>query len=381
MPALEEDPDPLNPQQQIGTVLNGRWQLERIQGEGSFSVVFKAHDLLHGPDVAVKCLYKTGLSKSQILMQLEELSILRQVNEHPNITTLLDYFDSPDHLYIVMEYGELDLFESILKTNYGEAAALGLFSELVAAVEFCHSHSIFHRDLKPENCLISTVSNPSIRLTDFGLSTKDSLSTEYGCGSVRYMSPECLGSANQGPYLSSANDVWSLAIILINLLTGKNPWVSPDTSDKHYRTHMGRQYGMDSFRSQFNFSDQFCRVLRTVFCSSSSDRPTAQVFLDQVLGVSSVFHQNGYFADSSRMLIGKKATAPITPMSPCSLSGFVDLMTPPAVVHLHLAHLPPTPPSTLWYTIDAKEYAPAPDDYDHQLSADSDHLMIFPMHD
>lgn len=368
------DADPLDPNQQIDTILNGRWKLDRILGEGSFAVVFLATDLLSlGQTVAVKCLYKTGLSKAQILLQFDELLILRVISNHPNITTLLDHYESQDHLFLVIEYAELDLFESIMISVYPEKLALKLFSELVSAVGYCHAHSIYHRDLKPENCLISTLKNPSIRLSDFGLSTKDPLSTEYGCGSVRYMSSECLGLNNQSPYLSASNDVWALAIILINLLTGKNPWVSPDDSDRHFRAHMGRQHGIDSFQAQFNFSDEFCRVLRMVFCSSSTDRPSPQKFLDRVLSLQSIFNPS---ESSSRSTI---------PISPCSLSGFAAMHAVPSAAKTAavISHLPPTPPSNIWHPVDAG-YAPAlVDESDHQQSSDSDHLMIFDfcMHD
>ena len=192
----------------------------------------------------------------------------------------------------MLEYCEADLFDTIMKGVLEEKKALLFFSQLVSAIAACHETGIYHRDLKPENALLSKGKNPEMRLTDFGLATTDPVSTEFGCGSVRYMAPENLGEkTDKAPYLSAANDVWSLAIILINMLTGKNPWVEPSNKDKHFRSHiLSTNRTIDSFRAQFQFSDGFCQVLRMVFCSSPHNRPTARLFLDHVLRLPSLFH-------------------------------------------------------------------------------------------
>jgi len=306
--------EPLNPDHQLGSILLDNYRLDSILGEGSFAVVFSAstlpssntNSLTFSSKVAVKCLYKTGLSKSQLLLQREEISLLERVASHPNITTLLGTCETQHHLYMVIEYCELDLFDGILKSPLSTTKALELFEELVDAVASCHKVGVYHRDLKPENILLTCKNDPHVRLTDFGLATTDELSTEFGCGSLRYMSPECLsssttlsknsGSSNEKlkrkgiPYLSSANDVWSLAIILINMLTGKNPWVEPNGKDKHFRSHLiNKQNGIDSFQSQFNFSNGFCQVLRLVFSSSPQNRPSAREFLAHVQRLPSLF--------------------------------------------------------------------------------------------
>lgn len=298
--------DPLDPQLQLGLILKDKYRLDSILGEGSFAVVFKASALssrstASSPSragrhfVAVKCLYKTGLTKNQIALQREEVKVMEKVSQHPNITSLLDTIDTPDHLYLVMELCHMDLFDGILSPSF-KFDALDLFGQLVDAVAHCHERGVYHRDLKPENILLT--SKGEIRLTDFGLATTDSLSSDFGCGSVRYMSPECLAGQDDAPgavpYLSASNDVWSLAIILINMLTGKNPWVEPSKKDKHFRAHLlskSSLMSVDSFRSQFNFSDSLCQVLRGVFQSKPENRPSARSFLDSLQRIPSLFHQ------------------------------------------------------------------------------------------
>jgi serine/threonine protein kinase len=334
--------DPLNPSYQLGQILNGRWHLKSVIGEGSFAVVFLGKDLESGQKVAVKCLYKTGLSNSQLALQREELNILTRVGQHPYITTLLDHAETKDHLYLVLEHCEIDLFDCIMKQTFAPELALKLFGQLVSAVSTCHLVGIYHRDLKPENVLITSSKNPEIRLSDFGLSTTDPLSTEYGCGSVRYMAPECLGPRKNDaktPYLSAANDVWSLAIILINMLTGKNPWVEPSTKDKHFRNHLQSSSGVvDTFRTQFNFSDGFCQVLRLVFSSSPQQRPSAADFLAHVLRLPSLFHS------VSPVPISKRTTPIHSPLSPSSVTGLAYLGQNVVFGKSHPV-LPPTPDS------------------------------------
>jgi serine/threonine protein kinase len=269
--------DSLNPQNQIGTQVS-KYTIQSILGEGSFSVVFLGVDS-QNEKKAIKCLYKQGLSHQQLLLQREEVEMLRELNGHPHIIQLLETVETKDHYYMVLEFCEIDLFDYIMKNKLSEQKALKLFEQLCMAIQYCHDRGIYHRDLKPENILLTASRNPSIKVTDFGLSTRNQLSTEYGCGSVRYMSPECMKPEKgaKTPYLSAANDVWSLGIILINLLTSKNPWVEPAQKDKHFKTHLLSKYhksGQDSFQHQFGFNESLCVVLRRVFDLNPQHRPS-----------------------------------------------------------------------------------------------------------
>ena len=273
----------MDPTAQIGTVVGDAIKLVSILGEGSFAVVFLGQHIHTGETYAVKCLYKSGLNEAQLELQLREAVILSTVAGHDNIVRLLGTIHTPLYVYLVLERCQTDLFDAIMRhEGFAEPAARSLFLQLVDAVAFCHQNSIYHRDLKPENVLISHPPGKKrdtdlvIKLGDFGLSTTQSLSSEFGCGSVRYMAPECLaeGSKSQ-PYSPASNDVWSLAIILINLLTGKNPWIEPAAKDKHFAAHMLSPISRpDSFQVQFGFSDEFCRLLRRLFSLNPMKRPS-----------------------------------------------------------------------------------------------------------
>lgn len=160
----------------------------------------------------------------------------------------------------------------------------------------------------------------------------DSISAEFGCGSFRYMSPECNGEYNFTdfdsdfgnlrksssaeyrdikmesessrrlprtrnstdlplPYLSAANDVWSLGVILLNLLTGKNPWNDPSINDKHFRKHFfpRKKPKVDTFIKKFGFSKEFTSLLRKVFSLDPLKRPNSRELMKQVNSISRFF--------------------------------------------------------------------------------------------
>ena len=89
----------------------------------------------------------------------------------------------------------------------------------------CHGNGIFHRDIKPENLLLDRKGKTHtfhIKIADFGLATRAPQSSEFGCGSLRYMSQECFNyDLSVLKYDCAKNDVWSSAIVLINMLTKK----------------------------------------------------------------------------------------------------------------------------------------------------------------
>jgi serine/threonine protein kinase len=126
-----------------------------------------------------------------------------------------------DNYYLVLDYCEGgDLAQYLVNQQLREPLAAAVFQQIVMAIEFCHSRGVAHRDLKLQNVLITAF--PSVKVTDFGLSghfRARKLSTF--CGSVCYTSPECL---NLIQYDGELSDVWSLGVILYELVTGHSPW-------------------------------------------------------------------------------------------------------------------------------------------------------------
>jgi serine/threonine protein kinase len=187
--------DPLDPHYQLNSVVE-QIQLLSILGQGSFAVVFLGRHVITGELFAVKCLYKTGLSIGQVNLLKEEVKIHALVNDIPNVIKLLNCIETEHHLYLILEYCDFDLLTYLQSTDNQRVSpneAKMLFIEIAGAVKELHARGVYHRDLKPENILMK---NNHCYISDFGLATRDSLSLEFGCGSFRYMSPECFGEMN-----------------------------------------------------------------------------------------------------------------------------------------------------------------------------------------
>jgi serine/threonine protein kinase len=231
------------PEDRLGFILANRLELTGILGVGAYGVVYTAVDIHTNIRYAVKALNKTGLDPRQLKYQQREIRLHHLASQHPNVVSLARIMDSPDCTYVVMEFcPEGDLFSSITdKGNFvgNDPLAKRVFLQLLDAVQFCHNLGIYHRDLKPENVLV-TDQGMTVKLADFGLATQDYFTSDFGCGSTFYMSPECQ-QTNPRPmscYSSAANDVWSLGVMLVNLTCGRNPWKRASLEDSTFRAYL-----------------------------------------------------------------------------------------------------------------------------------------------
>ncbi|KAJ3271896.1 hypothetical protein HDV01_006110 [Terramyces sp. JEL0728] len=306
--------DYLDPHTQLGEFVSKNLQIISILGEGSFAVVFLAQNVLSQKKYAVKCLYKQGLSKNQLDIQYEEILFMKTVAGQSNIISLLEVIETHHYRYMVLEYCDRDLFDYILNEKMDESTVKKLFLQLTGAVAHCHEKGVFHRDLKPENILLL---NNNIKLCDFGLATTDDLSSDFGCGSACYLSPEARGEESIPlSYHPAANDVWSLGIILINLLTAKNPWNMASDKDKHFQHHIYSEELQDTFQEKFGFSPQICKLLRSIFHLDPFCRPTAAQLHTAFSEIS------GYFCHCIPVKY-----LPLTPISPDEQTFFPERYT------------------------------------------------------
>jgi serine/threonine protein kinase len=231
------------PEDRLGQILAGRLQLTGILGVGAYGVVYTAIDLQTNTPYAVKALNKLGLEPRQQRYQQREIELHYQASFHPNVVSLVKIMDTPDCTYVVIEYcPEGDLFSNITEQGKyvgNDFLAKSIFLQILEAVEFCHSIGIYHRDLKPENVLVKD-NGMTAKLADFGLASTERITSDFGCGSTFYMSPECQQAAPKPfeSYASAPNDVWSLGVILVNLTCGRNPWKRACYDDSTFRAFM-----------------------------------------------------------------------------------------------------------------------------------------------
>ncbi|TFY58587.1 hypothetical protein EVG20_g8091 [Dentipellis fragilis] len=234
----------------LGTTIDGgSLELVSILGYGGYGVVYRAIDRTtnssNPPSYAVKCLIHAQMRNAarQRRLHIQEITLHQLASVHPHVVTLHRVIEEDGCTFIVMDYcPDGDLFTQILhKRRYlgHDGLIKHVFLQLLDAVDFCHSLGIYHRDLKPENVLCFS-GGLRLAITDFGLATTDRVSEEFRTGSVYHMSPECQGGifAPSGTYSPPFNDIWSLGIILLNLITGRNPWKSASTSDATFNAYL-----------------------------------------------------------------------------------------------------------------------------------------------
>lgn len=200
----------------------GKYQIVKTLGEGSFGKVKLAYHTTTGQRVALKIINRKTLAKSDMQGRIErEISYLRLLN-HPHIIKLYDVIKSKEEIIMVIEYAGKELFEYIVQNGrMKDHQARRFFQQIIAAIEYCHSHKIVHRDLKPENLLLDDQLN--IKIADFGLSNimSDGNFLKTSCGSPNYAAPEVIsGKLYAGPEV----DVWSCGVILYVMLCGRLPF-------------------------------------------------------------------------------------------------------------------------------------------------------------
>uniref|UniRef100_A0AAX7UVZ5 non-specific serine/threonine protein kinase n=1 Tax=Astatotilapia calliptera TaxID=8154 RepID=A0AAX7UVZ5_ASTCA len=210
----------------------GKFEFSRkdLIGHGAFAVVFKGrHKEKRDWEVAVKCINKKNLGKSQCLLA-KEIKILKEL-KHENIVRLLDYQETGGCVYLVMEYcNGGDLAEYLhSKGTLSEDTIHVFLQQISRAMKVLHSKGIVHRDLKPQNILLchpegrrSSSINTTFKLADFGFARHLQTNTMAAtlCGSPMYMAPEVIMSRN---YNAKA-DLWSIGTIVYQSLTGKAPF-------------------------------------------------------------------------------------------------------------------------------------------------------------
>merc|ERR1711887_70849 len=212
------------------TVGRGRKELHAVYaikeeiGRGGFGVVFAAERRSDGLEVAVKEVSKDKDTLINENVPLE-VALMQQVNDVPGVIKLLDYFDTSDCFYVVMErFNSKDLFDFISEQGpLPEHLARDLFMQLVDTVSECHEKGVVHRDIKDENILID-INTFKIKLIDFGSGAllQEGLYHKFK-GTRVYSPPEWI---NCGAYTAEALTVWSLGILLYDMLCGDIPFES-----------------------------------------------------------------------------------------------------------------------------------------------------------
>ena len=208
-------------------VLNDRYELREVLGEGGMGKVYRGFDRVLGRVVAVKLLTDVG-STSMIERFEREAQTLSQLN-HPNLADVHDFGVAGNQPYIIMEFIEGDSLTRLIAVQKTVSAerALGLIAQIGEGLIAAHDKGVVHRDIKPDNILISQRNGKDwVELVDFGLAASASkakrenerlTSPGYVVGTQRYMAPEQM----EGEDVTAAADIYSFGLVCAELLGGE----------------------------------------------------------------------------------------------------------------------------------------------------------------
>ena len=217
-------PDALS---RLSTALADRYRLERELGQGGMATVYLAQDLKHDRKVAIKVLrpeLAAVLGAERFVQEIKTTAGL----SHPHILPLFDSGEADGFLYYVMPYlkGETIREKLSREAQFGIEEAVRITTEVADALDYAHRHGVIHRDIKPENLLLH---DGRVMVMDFGIALALSAAaggrmTETGLslGTPHYMSPE---QATADRDITARSDIYSLASVLYEMLTGNPPHV------------------------------------------------------------------------------------------------------------------------------------------------------------
>ncbi|MBQ4052378.1 MAG: Stk1 family PASTA domain-containing Ser/Thr kinase [Clostridia bacterium] len=208
----------------IGKVLNDRYMITEVVGIGGMAYVYKAFDKICNRVVAVKILKDEFMSDAQFRRRFTNESKAITMLSHNNIVDVYDVSLEGDSLYIVMEYIDGITLKEYMERKgvLSDAEALHFIKQILKGLAHAHERGIVHRDVKPHNIVL--LKDGTIKITDFGIARLTKFDTQtisdMTIGSVHYISPE----QASGDRTDARSDIYSVGIILYEMLTGKLPF-------------------------------------------------------------------------------------------------------------------------------------------------------------
>ncbi len=209
---------------EIGQTLGGRYRLIELLGQGGMATIFRATDTGLGRDVALKLLRPEYLRDPDFSSRFRHEAQAAASLSHPNVVTVFDYGEDPSGPFIAMELVDGEDLATILKRSGAlpPRQAARIAAAVARALAAAHAKGIIHRDVKPGNVLIGR--DGRVKVVDFGIAraVAEAQMTLPGTtlGSVHYFSPE----PARGETTTEASDIYSLGIVLYEMLTGVRPW-------------------------------------------------------------------------------------------------------------------------------------------------------------
>ena len=208
----------------VGKILGNRYEIIENVGNGGMATVYKAKDKTLGRNVAIKVLKDEFANDQEFIKRFQIEAQSAAALSHPNIVSIYDVANDGDTHYIVMELIEGETLKDVIKKEgkLGWKRSAEIASQIAAGLSTAHKNHIIHRDIKPHNIIITK--EGIAKITDFGIAKAATSSTinanSNSLGSVHYFSPEHA----RGGYTDEKSDIYSLGIVLYEMVTGKLPF-------------------------------------------------------------------------------------------------------------------------------------------------------------
>ncbi|CCF58437.1 hypothetical protein KAFR_0E02850 [Kazachstania africana CBS 2517] len=250
----------------------------------------------------------------------KEISLQLKVHAHKNVVTIHQVLESELATFIIMDYYPVDLFTAIVDQERFIMDGLlvkQVFLQLCSAIAYCHKLNVYHCDIKPENLLLDNDDN--LVICDFGLATTSKyLVPNVSVGSSYYMAPERILSINNtNKFLTMNSDIWSLGIILINLVCIRNPWLKAhQTGDSTFSYFMRDQ---SILMKILPISDELFEVINSILQINPKNRVSIIEIMKKVSMVKN-FTREGPLTDVPLMdenVFFNCFAAPVDEVSPC----------------------------------------------------------------
>ncbi len=272
----------------VGQVLDGRYRIVKKLGEGGMSFVYLAHDVAADIRYAIKILSPALSQDANAMARLRREAALGMRLEHPNICHIVRLGETEDGLvYVVMPYvnGEILADRNHRAGNISLADTVRWVTEISSGLQLAHSLKIIHRDLKPENIMICKGADDVEHavVMDFGLAKERKAGAELAkltatgiiLGTPEFMSPEQL----RGKPLDGRTDVYSLALMTYEMLTGQLPFEGRTQQEMMIARLRSEPVPIRQKSPGLNFSEAVEKVLLKGMARSADDRyPTAPEF-------------------------------------------------------------------------------------------------------
>ncbi len=266
----------------IGRVIKGRYKLIDELGRGSFATVYIARDTKNNRIYAVKVMHNEFSDDGELLARFQrEAHILSQFSDH-HIVRIFDYGDEIDIHYIVMDYidGQNLKYHTLTHGPMDALRALDYARQIAEGLDTAYKHGVVHRDIKPQNIVIN--SKDEVKITDFGLArsreTVTLTQSNVFMGTAYYIPPE---QAESGRSADTRSDLYSVAAVLFEMLTGRPPFEGETAVDIVIK-HMNEKVP-STCRIRPDLPPEMDKFMQKAMAKSPADRySTPQEFISAI---------------------------------------------------------------------------------------------------